>query len=149
MNYLSYRLSLYKLQRERAKEDAVFRKKLDEANRTGKYEETLRNESLPRELCYEEIAILMTQRLTAMADKLLLQLPPKPIPEEGDCTTEDETWIRSNCYCQWYLTDHGFMEVRKLIRQEKKERREVVAFWFALIFGLIGAITGLIAVIKK
>lgn len=149
MNYLSYRISLYKLDRKRAKEEAVFRKKLVGASRTGKYEEVLLRERLPLELCDEEIYILMTQRLTAIADKLLIQLPPKPVPEEGDVITEDETWIRSNCYGQWYLTNKGIVDVRKLIRQEKKERREAVAFWFALIFGLIGAIISLFTVIKK
>ena len=46
------------------------------------------------------------------------------------------------------LTTAGFHVVRNAIREEKKARREVFGFWFAVITGLIGALIGLVSVIK-
>lgn len=146
MNYLSYRFLLSKLHRKRDKEEAVFRMKLKEASRTGKHEEVRLKEILPLELCDEEISILMTQRLKSNADKLLICLPDKPVPEKGDVIIENETWRRSDCFGEWYLKSKAIMDWSRLI---KKEWREVVIFWSALIFGIIGLITGLIALIKK
>ena len=46
------------------------------------------------------------------------------------------------------FTTEGFSKVRSLIRQEMKERREIVTFWTSTIIVIIGALIGLITVIK-
>lgn len=130
----------------------AFHKKLEEAKRTGNPEfiqEILQIESFPLRELDEEISVLMTQRLTSIAENLLLPLPPKPIPEEGDVVVENDIWRRSDFSGKWYLRTKGISEVRTLIRQERKERREVITPWIVLVVGIITAITGLIAVIKK
>lgn len=48
----------------------------------------------------------------------------------------------------WTITTEGKYELIRQIRQEKKERREIIVFYVSIIFGLIGAITGLVAILK-
>lgn len=152
MNSLSYKIKLISLHNKRDKEKVVFDRKMEKARQTGNREiiqETYHTESFPLEELDEEISVLMTQRLLSIAQKLLLPLPPKPTPAEGDVIIENDIWRQSNFSGKWYLRTKGVVEVRKLIRQEKKERLELITPWVAIIFGIIGAITGLIAVIKK
>jgi hypothetical protein len=147
-----YKQTLVRLHHKKDREKVIFHKKIEEAKRKGNAEviyEVQQTESFPLEELDDEISILMTQRLTSIAEKLLLPLPPKPIPEEGDLIVENETWRCSSFSGKWYLRTKGIVEVRKLIRQERKERLELITPWIALIFGIIGAITGLIAVINK
>ncbi len=46
---------------------------------------------------------------------------------------------------KYIFTTIGFHHIRKLIREEKKEKRETFGYWIAIIFGLIGAFTGLLS----
>jgi hypothetical protein len=46
------------------------------------------------------------------------------------------------------LTILGFQKVRTSIRQEEKEKREAFGFWVTLLIGLIGAIIGLVSILK-
>ena len=46
------------------------------------------------------------------------------------------------------LTTAGLHVFLYAIREEKKARREVFGFWFAVITGLIGALIGLVSFIK-
>lgn len=49
----------------------------------------------------------------------------------------------------YIFTSIGFYHVRKLIREERKEKREAVGYWVALIIGVIGALTGLVSIINS
>jgi hypothetical protein len=80
----------------------------------------------------------MTRYLIAKAEKMSL---PTPSRTEGDGLWE-------STYTP-YLTNKGITEVRKTIREEQKQRLELVSHWAAIIIGVIGAITGLIAVIMR
>jgi hypothetical protein len=46
------------------------------------------------------------------------------------------------------LSAQGESLVKAAIREEQKHRREAVGYWFTLVLGLIGAITGLVSVFK-
>ena len=63
----------------------------------------------------------------------------------------NEDWVKgSEGY--WYLTPIGIAKLRKDKREEEKWRREGRAHqiqWVAAIGGVIGTITGLIAVLLK
>lgn len=48
-----------------------------------------------------------------------------------------------------FLTQQGIDMTRSAVREAQKHRREVVGFWFAVIGGLIGSVTGLISVFKN
>ena len=71
----------------------------------------------------EEIDSLQTKRFCQLANRLLV-----PIPD------------RSN---------KGIWEIKKLIRQEKRERSEGFIVWIPALTGIIGAITGLAAVLTR
>jgi len=47
-----------------------------------------------------------------------------------------------------YLTDKGFKAIRDAIREERKQRREAVGYWFGIVVGIIGALTGLVSAFK-
>jgi hypothetical protein len=68
-----------------------------------------------------------------------------PLPDSADKELwEDQSYVRASV-----LTPKGFWELKKLIRQEKRERREVFLVWLAALTGIIGATTGLVAVIMR
>lgn len=48
-----------------------------------------------------------------------------------------------------YLTDVGVKLMRDRIRAEKKHRREVAAFWVTSVVGVLGAVTGMISILKS
>lgn len=49
----------------------------------------------------------------------------------------------------FYLTDSGMLKVRGAIAEAGKRKRERIAFWAAIFFGLAGSITGLISAIAS
>lgn len=101
------------------------------------------------EICpvLEKIDALKTKRFCQIANRLMV-----PLPDYKD----KDLWQEPYYWSSRILTDKGFSELRKLIRQEKKERREVFGFWFGIfmgitggVIGIIGAITGLAAVLTR
>jgi hypothetical protein len=88
----------------------------------------------------EEIAALVTTQLRNTANRLLV-----PIPDLND----EAFWIELNTLARMALTPVGISELRSAIRKERKERLANLAFWVNIILGLIGSITGLIAVLKN
>lgn len=46
------------------------------------------------------------------------------------------------------LSPRGEALVRAAIREERRHRREAVGYWFGIVIGVIGAISGLISVFK-
>jgi hypothetical protein len=45
-----------------------------------------------------------------------------------------------------YLTQQGFREMREALRVVRRERREAAGFLFGIVVGVLGAVTGLVAV---
>lgn len=78
------------------------------------------------------------------ADSLLI-----PMPSTQDTTIYEEFDFGDEDGPKKILTAQGIYQVRELIRNEQKAKREVVGFWFAIITGLIGAVIGLISIIKS
>ena len=87
----------------------------------------------------EKIDSLQTRRFCRIANRLLV-----PIPSRND----KEMWSEKHYDYGHVLTDKGIWEIKKLIRQEKRERREGFSFWLVALTGIIGATTGLVAVLK-
>jgi hypothetical protein len=63
-----------------------------------------------------------------------------PLPDYSN----KEFWDNSDFEGRMFLTSKGFWELKKLIRQEEKERREGIGFWMGIFIGITGAITGII-----
>ena len=89
---------------------------------------------------FEKIDSLKTRRFCQIANRLMV-----PLPESKD----KELWKDLHYAGGRALTDKGFWELKKLIRQEKRERREGFVVWLAALTGIIGATTGLAAVLSR
>jgi hypothetical protein len=141
MIFLKYRWSLYKLTKDRDKTRKHYSKKIDEAQKKKAYDE---RESLIHEamevtgFINDDISYLITQNLRSKAEKLLLPFP-----------TSNELWEQSPRTGKRFLTNEGIIEIRTKIRKEQRKRREKIAFWISILIGLIGALTGFMAVIKR
>lgn len=79
-------------------------------------------------------ANLITRRLLSIAYALMLPTP------------QDDYWERCAVTGYRVLTDEGIHLLRCSIREERKSRREAALAWLAAITGVVGALTGLIAV---
>jgi hypothetical protein len=62
---------------------------------------------------------------------------------------DDGFWETGRNTGSWYLSNKGITEVRSLIRKDTREILEIVSKWVSISIGLIGAITGLVAVIRR
>ena len=79
-----------------------------------------------------------------------LRVPVPPVHSHGGANSGH--WYEGGQTGGWYLTVSGIREVRAEIRQEQKSRhdqRAHLVVWISAITGVIGAITGLVAVLQK
>jgi hypothetical protein len=91
--------------------------------------------SVETEELKEDYSYARTQQLLREARNLELPLPDSEFWESGRSE-------RSNI-----LTEEGAAELRAQIRIERRERREVWFRWGTFVVGLLGAFTGLLAVV--
>ena len=68
-----------------------------------------------------------------------------PEPERNEL---DGLWERGRMYRGWLLTDEGFSNLRTAVRREQRDRYENALRWSGVFIGVVGAISGLIAVIS-
>jgi len=136
---IKYRWELRKLEKEYNRIHKSFEK--NKKGLSGKDVELLRSE-VSDEIwpVYEKIEALKTRRFRQIANRLMV-----PLPESND----KELWTDLHCAEGRALTDKGFWELKKLIRQEKRERREGFIVWLAALTGIIGASTGFAAVLSR
>ena len=92
----------------------------------------------------EEINSLVTNQLVEKAHRLFL---PVPTYDYDKNEMFDSIWERGTMTGRSYLTPNGIMTLRNLIREETAARRKAILEWVAPFIGIIGAITGLLAVI--
>jgi hypothetical protein len=88
----------------------------------------------------DEIERFVSDHLVTQANRLFI-----PIPER----TEEAMWRESSYGEGHLLTSRGISTLRVSIRTEQKARREFVVTVLATLIGIIGAITGLVAVFHK
>ena len=84
-----------------------------------------------------------TAYLKSKADKLLV-----PMPDDKDTEMYKSYDFDDEQGAKKILTTKGMHKLHVILREENKARREVVAFWFTIITGLIGATIGLVSVLK-
>jgi hypothetical protein len=88
----------------------------------------------------------LTRQLLAKARHLQL-----PVPHQyNDDKTESDHWYEGRLSSRWYLTRRGIASLREEIRRELKARQETRAQWFvwlSALTGLVGTITGLVALL--
>lgn len=96
------------------------------------------------ELNDQEAALIHTRQLVNQARRLRV-----PIPPHGE---KDGFWEEASQLGSWHLTEAGNVAIREAIRKELVWRREQRAHWitvFSTSIGIIGALTGLVAVLRK
>ena len=140
---IKFNFRLLKLQRQRSKVKAFYNKANIEARKKGESREELegiwQEERMELVLIDDDISHLISQRLLSLAEEYLLPRPE--FKEEGK-------WIESKVNPNSYrLSPLAISELRSAVRKEQKERYEHIFMWLAAITGIIGAISGLVAVI--
>jgi hypothetical protein len=137
---IKYRWQLRKLNRKCDELSRLYKERIEKAQ-SSKEKDDLQadagSEILPIK---EEIDSLQTKRFLRLANKLLV-----PIPEHSNkkmCCERDYGY-------RYILTDKGIWEIKKLIRREKRERREGFIVWLPALAGILASITGLAAVLTR
>ena len=94
-------------------------------------------------LLSEEIDILKSDWLTARLSEYDL-----PQPQNSKDPPQEDMWAYSPPFDRMHLTDAGRHAARRALRQEARERREVPMAYMLAAIALIGALTGLAAVLR-
>lgn len=93
------------------------------------------------QLVEHDLMLLHHRYLSKLASRRMIPLPP--------FDKESGNWEESPVTGQHYLSLEAMHELRGKLRQDSKERFEAWVPWVALIMGLIGTLTGLVAVLKQ
>jgi adenylate kinase family enzyme len=89
----------------------------------------------------------LTTRLLQQARRLRVPIPYHRNPDGS----ESDHWYEGSQTGEWYLSTNGIRSLRQEIRQELKDRHESRShylIWLTALTGVIGSITGLIAVMQ-
>lgn len=92
---------------------------------------------------FEWKCLIHTEYLKNKADSLGAQMP-----DVADSTMYGRVDWDNDPKQPQYLTDKGMRAARAVIREEEKHRREAVGYWFGIVVGVIGALTGLVSAFK-
>ncbi|MCU1090444.1 hypothetical protein JAK58_02810 [Stenotrophomonas maltophilia] len=135
----------------RSRIESGYAKDIATARRTKNHDEVLSLESarlFELRLQQEEEDSHLTKQLRRKARRLRV---PIPRVRNDDGSISDQ-WYEGSQTGGWYLTNAGILSLREEIRKEQKARHEGRAqliVWLSAITGIVGAITGLVAVLQK
>lgn len=135
----------------RSRIESGYAKDIAAACRTKNHDEVLSLESarlFELGLQQEEEDSHLTKQLRRKARRLRVPIP-RVCNEDGSISDQ---WYEGSQTGGWYLTDAGIRSLREEIRKEQKARHEGRAqfiVWLSAITGIVGAITGLVAVLQK
>jgi hypothetical protein len=140
--YFKYRKDLHSLNKEAARLQQEY--KDAEKSYNGEDDRGHLNHLASQQI---ELDIWIDYRKTlyfkSTADTLLI---PMPALDDTTMYTSQDVGEDSNVNI---LTLNGIHYLKNKIREEHKAKRDVVAFYFTLCIGLVGAVTGLVSVLKK
>ena len=140
LNYIQYRMDLYRHARVSLRHELREPPNTDEAYQRGDLEE-FHSES---DRLYEWRMLILTGYLRAVADDLDISMPSlddKVMYQQVDWNDDPRQ--------PKYLTPEGIRTVRGDIREEQKHRREVWTFRLAGITGLGGIAIGILSAWPK
>jgi hypothetical protein len=86
----------------------------------------------------EEIRFIISHRLIRKAERLLLEVPPYD---------DVDYWNVGDLTQKRFLTPKGIAYIRSRIREEQSAQRRTILELAAPLIGIIGAVTGLLAII--
>lgn len=141
IEYIKYRYKLAKLEKEKNK----IKKSYDSYIKEVPEEIRERDKRIAEAMAFIseidlQIKELYTDYMKNIANKLMV-----PIPNYND----ENIWEKPMGYRSLILTRNGMYELKKFIRLERKERREIIFSWITLLIGLIGVLIGLFSVLKN
>lgn len=142
IGYVSFRWRLRSLQVSRAKMVLAYRNDAEVARRArdwNKLQELEQAEWFEVSLLDEQIDYLVSQRLLSRAEREIVA-----VPADGE-----DFWEKGHQTGRRYLSRKGIIELRRELRNEASERSSLVLAWGGWATGLIGAITGLAAVVLR
>lgn len=143
--YWKYRANLAKLNRQKNDLRTNLVSQIHKARKEGKLTEEI--QSLEHQLYFEdrmideEIAILTTDYLLGKAKRHFVPIPSR-----------DKNGIWEKCKTisnRYVLTNRGISQLRSSLRKNRKEQIEIIIMILAALTGIIGAVTGLVAVILR
>jgi hypothetical protein len=137
---IRFHLRIAALQRRRDQTGALFAKDIASAERRNDQdaiEEARSTMFAADDMIAEEIRTVTSGRLLSLAEKYMLPFPKSSLWEMGDRTGK------------YSLKQEAMQELRSAIRREERERSESLLRWTPLWIGLIGALTGLVAVMSR
>ena len=144
INYFKFKFALAKLYREKERMIKAYHLALHEAQAKRENRERIaeitRDYGFEDEMIEDEINLANSDYWLSKAHRLFL-----PIPAKEDLTMWNETTISD----RRALKRKGITEIRSQVRGERKEQ---MALWLprlAALTGLVGTLTGLLAVLKK
>jgi len=132
------------LNRAYAKDIAAARK----ANDSNKVESLQHDHQYELQIDYEKEAEVLTRYLLREARRLHVPTPKY----KSDNGKESDYWYEGSLTYRRLLTTQGVAHVRDEIRKERKARHEARSIWIpwlSALTGLVGTITGLVALIQK
>lgn len=139
ISYFRYKLLLRKI----AKHEEQLEKRAPPNTREAHENGQVQNYVQESNNLYEWKRLVQTERYRKIADRLLVQMPSI----EDGAMYEQVEWDNDPKQPR-YLTDKGFKAIRDAIREERKHRREAFGYWFGIVVGVIGALTGLVSAFK-
>jgi hypothetical protein len=142
IDYIKYRLELVKLFKEKKSIGDLYAKEIHKSQKQAKHREEIElieaEFSFERRWIDENISLLVTDFLLRRADRRFV-----PVPSRDDAGMWEQCDLVNNRYT---LTSAGISKLQTSLRLENKERNEIVLKILAAITGIIGAVTGLLAV---
>jgi hypothetical protein len=88
----------------------------------------------------DEAAEIRSNRLVRRARRLSL-----PVPRKHE---DSEHWWQSQTYGTWALTDVGFADLRRAVRLEERERRDVWLTCGGMLVSILSLVVAIIALLK-
>ena len=140
IDYLKYNHQLNKLLRDRRAISRRFDPLLKAAHGDD-LGDVMDDEHVELVIVDDQIHRLVTNRLWEQAKKAMI-----PIPKQKDEGMWEETETRPGSY---HLSVEGINVLRAALRKENRERWDVAVKLIVLLTGLVGAVTGLLAIILK
>ena len=135
-NYIQYRVDLHKQSKAQRLLNEGRPDSSQQTYESGELEDFHRQD----EDLFEWKRLIQTEYYRRKADALLIQMP-----DINDKSMYVQVEWDKDPKQPRYLTDEGLRFVRKAVREEQKHTREAGGYWFGIMVGLIGAITGLIS----
>lgn len=145
-------MNLWKLRVRARKSERIFDRLVRES---GKSIEDCSGEDWYADYGNEEISIDADER-KAISDELQYEAQKLYLPTPA--LNDEQKWDSDHALNSptRFLTPEAMTELRSSIRKERAERRAVFEWWFkilggavGIITGLVGALIGLIAILKK